>query len=582
MTLTDIQSELLPGGLAPVLEVRDLVVEAGQKDSPVRLVRGVSFDVRAGEVVAIVGESGSGKSMTMLSAMGLLPDGVRVTGGEIRLGGAALDPGNRSAMRAVRGSKLSMIFQDPMTSLNPVMRIGTQIAEMITLHQAGLSRAEVKARSLKLLESVHMPDPERKLRAFPHELSGGQRQRIMIAMAIAHEPMMLIADEPTTALDVTVQAQVMSVLQEARERIASSLVLVTHDLGLVAQNADRVLVMYQGEIVERGSTLDIFQRPQHPYTIKLLSSILPVTGHERTASVVHPIVADTAEEAAPAETAGTAQPTGSAEPDPVVVVDALHVYYPNRGSLFRKAEPFRAVNGVGFTIRAGRTLGLVGESGSGKSTLVRTILGMQKPTSGSISYRGTVVSALSDRERRPHRAAIQAVFQDPYSSLDPRMSVHDIVAEPLRINRKYSKQRVAEVLDQVGLTPEMAGRRPADFSGGQRQRIGIARALALKPDVLILDEPTSALDVSIQAQVIALLKELQAELGLAYLFVSHDLSVVRTLAHDVAVMYRGEFVETGPTVHVFDHPQHAYTRTLLSSAPIPDPTERRRTSATAG
>ncbi|NQX25899.1 ABC transporter ATP-binding protein [Microbacteriaceae bacterium VKM Ac-2854] len=548
----------------PVLSVRDLVIEAGPKDAPVRLVDGISFDVMPGEVVAIVGESGSGKSMTMLSTMGLLPRGVRVASGSILLGGVDLQAVTDAELRAIRGKELSMIFQDPMTSLNPVMKISTQIAEMITLHTTGLSKAEIRARSLKLLELVHMPDPERKLNSYPHELSGGQRQRIMIAMAIAHEPGMLIADEPTTALDVTVQAQVMNVLQEVRERLNSSLVLVTHDLGLVAENADRVLVMYQGRIVERGTTLDIYRDPQDDYTKRLLASILPVTGDESLA--VTPVVAASPEHA---------------HAEAVVEVTDVHVHFPIRGSWGRAKEPFRAVNGVGFRLEAGRTLGLVGESGCGKSTLVRTILGMQKPTSGAVSYRGTAVSALSDRARRPLRASIQAVFQDPYSSLDPRLTVHEIVAEPLRINKRYSAARVAEVLDQVGLTREMAKRKPADFSGGQRQRIGIARALALKPDVLILDEPTSALDVSIQAQVIALLKQLQTELGLAYLFVSHDLSVVRTLADDVAVMYKGEFVETGPTASVFDSPQHDYTRSLLASAPVPDPSRRRRAVAAA-
>ncbi|ROS28370.1 peptide/nickel transport system ATP-binding protein/glutathione transport system ATP-binding protein [Rathayibacter sp. PhB127] len=542
----------------PVLSVRDLVIEAGPKEAPVRLVDGIGFDVLPGEVVAIVGESGSGKSMTMLSTMGLLPRGVRVAGGEILLGGVDLRTIDQAALRSIRGRSLSMIFQDPMTSLNPVMRIGTQIAEMITLHEKGLTRAQVRDKALRLLELVHLPDPERRLRAYPHELSGGQRQRVMIAMAIAHEPGMLIADEPTTALDVTVQAQVMSVLQEVRERLSSSLVLVTHDLGLVAENADRVLVMHQGRIVESGTTLDVFRDPQDDYTKRLLASILPVTGRE--ARAVEPVV----------------HAVEHPHAEPVVEVSDVRVHFPQRGAWGRSAEPFRAVDGVSFRLEAGRTLGLVGESGCGKSTLVRTILGMQKPTSGSVSYRGTVVSELSDRARRPLRASIQAVFQDPYSSLDPRLTVHEIVAEPLRINRVYSAARVAEVLEQVGLTRESASRRPADFSGGQRQRVGIARALALKPDVLVLDEPTSALDVSIQAQVMALLTDLQSELRLAYLFVSHDLSVVRALADDVAVMHRGLLVETGPTAAVFDDPQHAYTRSLLASAPVPDPTRRRR------
>jgi ABC-type glutathione transport system ATPase component len=555
----------------PVLSVRNLVIEAGPVESPIRLVDDVSFDVFPGEVVALVGESGSGKSMTVLSTMSLLPTGVRVTGGEIRLGNIDLRNAPIKDLRAIRGAALAMIFQDPMTSLNPVMKIGTQLAEMITLHQKGLSRAAVRERCLDLLRAVHMPDPERRLDGYPHELSGGQRQRVMIALAMAHEPRMLIADEPTTALDVTVQAQVMNILQEVRQRIGSSLVLVTHDLGLVAENADRILVMYKGRIVEEGTAIDIFANPRDPYTIKLLSSVLSVTDE-----VASPVVSSAIPEHE------TLSPQTASIPVPIVSITDVHVHYPQRTKWGLSAPAFKAVNGVTFELFPGRTLGLVGESGCGKSTLVKTILGMQKLTSGTVSYKDLVLSKMSDRQRRPLRASIQAVFQDPYSSLDPRLTVHDIVAEPLRINRKYSQARVAEVLDQVGLTPAMAKRRPAEFSGGQRQRIGIARALALKPEILILDEPTSALDVSIQAQVITLLQELQSELQLAYMFVSHDLSVVRHLADDVAVMYQGQFVETGTSASVFANPQHEYTQKLLSSAPIPDPTRRIRTAPLAG
>ncbi|GAA4680072.1 ABC transporter ATP-binding protein [Frondihabitans cladoniiphilus] len=545
-----------------VLSIRDLVVEAGPRDAPIRLLDGVSIDVAPGEVVALVGESGSGKSMTMLATMGLLPAGVRVVSGSIRLGDRELRGATLNDLRSVRGKQLAMIFQDPMTSLNPVMRIGSQLAEMITLHDRQATREQVKARSIELLELVHMPDPERRLRAFPHELSGGQRQRVMIAMSIAHEPRMLIADEPTTALDVTVQAQVMSVLQEVRERLGSSLVLVTHDLGLVAQNADRVVVLYKGRIVEEGDVVDLYQRPQHDYTKKLLASILPINGPLHAAGVQAVVTEEVVKPAATGE--------------PVITLEDVQVHYPQRTGLGRRAEPFVAVGGVSLELYAGRTLGLVGESGCGKSTLVRTILGMTKPTSGRVTYEGNPISTMNDRKRRPYRPAIQAVFQDPFSSLDPRMSVFDIVAEPLRINRKFTPGRVREVLDQVGLTPEMAKRRPTEFSGGQRQRVGIARALALKPQVLILDEPTSALDVSIQAQVITLLRDLQDELGLAYLFVSHDLSVVRNLSDDVAVMRRGLIVEKAPSHELFEAPTHEYTRQLLASVPDPDPTARTR------
>ncbi|MFI5717852.1 ABC transporter ATP-binding protein [Nocardia sp. NPDC051750] len=540
----------------PVISVRDLVIEAGPAEAPNRLVDGVSFDVHPGEAVALVGESGSGKSMTMLATMGLLPRGVRVTGGSIRLGDLDLLTAAGTSLRAVRGADLAMVFQDPMMSLNPVMRIHTQLAEMIELHTGGLTKDEIRARCIELLESVNMPDPERKLRSYPHELSGGQRQRVMIAMAMAHDPRMLIADEPTTALDVTVQAQVMRIMQEVRERVGSSLVLVTHDLGLVAENADRVLVMYRGKLVEEGSTADIFRNPRDDYTRRLLSAVLSL-GDERVAGK-------------------DAEVSAEKPGRPVIDVDDVHVHYPVRNSWRAKPEQFRAVDGVSLRLDRGVTVGLVGESGCGKSTLVKTILGIQTPTSGQVYVHGREVNRLSDRARRPLRRTVQAVFQDPYSSLDPRLTVHEIVAEPLRINKCYSAGRVAEVLEQVGLTTTMARRRPAEFSGGQRQRIGIARALALKPEALILDEPTSALDVSIQAQVIELLRDLQRELGLAYLFVSHDLAVVRSLADEVAVMRQGRFVEYGSAVQVFDDPQHEYTQMLLASAPVPDPARRAR------
>ncbi|GGL02360.1 ABC transporter ATP-binding protein [Nocardia jinanensis] len=537
-----------------VISVRDLVIEAGPAHAPNRLVDGVSFDIHPGEAVALVGESGSGKSMTVLAAMGLLPRGVRVTGGSVRLGDLDLLTADDRSLRAVRGADLAMVFQDPMMSLNPVMRVYTQMAEMIGLHAGGLTKDEVRSRCLELLESVHMPDPERTLRSYPHELSGGQRQRVMIAMAMAHDPRMLIADEPTTALDVTVQAQVMRVMQEVRERVGSSLVLVTHDLGLVAENADRVLVMYRGKLVEQGTTLEIFRSPREEYTRRLLSAVLAL-GDGRVAGKAAPL-------------------PDTKRSRPVVDVEDVHVHYPIRNSWRSKPEQFRAVDGVTLRLDKGVTIGLVGESGCGKSTLVKTILGIQKPTSGAVYVHGRDVTRLSDRARRPLRRAVQAVFQDPYSSLDPRLTVHEIVAEPLRIDKCYSPARVAEVLDQVGLTTAMARRRPAEFSGGQRQRIGIARALALRPEALILDEPTSALDVSIQAQVLDLLRDLQRELGLAYLFVSHDLAVVRSLADEVAVMRRGRFVEYGPAEQVFGDPQHEYTRMLLDSAPVPDPSRR--------
>ena len=546
----------------PVLEVNDLVVEAGPASAPIRLVDGVSFSVQPGEAVALVGESGSGKSMASLATMGLLPAGARVASGSIRLDGEELRSAGSARMRKLRGSKLSMVFQDPMTSLNPLQRIGPQLAEMLRLHRTGLSRAEIHGMCIEMLAAVRLPDPEAKLKAFPHQLSGGQRQRVMIAMATANNPRMLIADEPTTALDVTVQAEVLRILREVRAQSASSLLLITHDLGVVAQNADRVLVMRHGKLLEEGTAEQIFHDPKDPYTRQLLDAVR-ILDRPRPAQTAPKILL-------PVHPAPTNEEAVSA----LSLVD-LRVEYPRRSGWGRKAEPYKAVDGVTLHLPPGRTLGLVGESGCGKSTLVKCILGMQTPTGGHVSYLGHNLTKMTTAQRRPYRSVIQAVFQDPFSSLDPRLSAHEIIAEPLRINRCYSPDKVHTLMDQVGLSRESGSRKPIDFSGGQRQRIGIARALALRPRVLVLDEPTSALDVSIQAQVLALLEELQRELGLTYLFVSHDLGVVRAVADEVAVMRSGRIVEYGPASKVLGAPGHAYTAQLLAAVPHPDP--RRRT-----
>lgn len=547
-----------PALAGAALDVRGLVIEAGPASAPVRLVDGISFSVQPGEAVALVGESGSGKSMTSLAAMGLLPDGVRVVSGSISFGGEDLLSATPQRLRSLRGSELSMIFQDPMTSLNPLQRVGTQLAEMVRLHRRDLDRAGIGRLCLQMLTAVRMPQPEQKLQAFPHQLSGGQRQRVMIAMAMVHEPRMLIADEPTTALDVTVQSQVLQILREVRQRAESSLLLITHDLGVVAQNADRVLVMQHGRLVEEGIVDQVFHAPREAYTRQLLDAV-------RLLDKPRP----------PRDFSGILVPqpplAGDEEAVAALSLVGLSVEYQRRGRWGSKAEPFKAVDDVTLHLPQGRTLGLVGESGCGKSTLVRCILGMQIPTSGHVSYLGHSLTAMSGAERRPYRSVIQAVYQDPYSSLDPRLSAHEIIAEPLRITRQYTPKKVHELMDQVGLSRDSGPRRPIDFSGGQRQRIGIARALALKPRVLVLDEPTSALDVSIQAQVLALLEGLQQELGLTYLFVSHDLGVVRAVADEVAVMREGRIVEYGPADQVLGTPAHTYTAELLAAVPHPDP-----------
>jgi peptide/nickel transport system ATP-binding protein len=604
-----------------VLSIRDLTVEAWAGERWAPLIDHVSFDVQPHEVLGVVGESGSGKSMTMLAVMGLLPHSVRIGSGQILAFGQDLTKLSFDQMRRVRGRRTAMIFQDPMTSFNPVLRIGDQISEIIALHRPELSPAQIRDRVVELLDLVGIPHAARRGRQFPHEFSGGMRQRAMIAMAIANDPELLIADEPTTALDTTIQAQVMTVLAEARARTGAAMILITHDLGLVAENANRIAVMYAGRIVEQSGVKRIFTAPFHPYTAGLLAS-LPCVDERRSAlysipgqiadlrnppsgCVFHPRcglrrernlcverspelrLIETEHRAAchyaeetPAwaqhealqEQDGRERPAPSprrADEEITLKVENLHKTFKVRRSRGLGSDRLHAVNGVTFEVKKGETLGLVGESGCGKSTLGRVVLGLHDATAGTVLLKGRKVSGLKPRALRPFRRQMQVVFQDPYASLDPRMTVREIIDEPFRINSRSRPERVIELLGFVGLGPEAAMRRPGEFSGGQRQRVAIARALALGPNLVVLDEAVSALDVSIQAQVVNLLQHLQRELGLAYLFISHDLSVIRHISDRVAVMYLGKIVEIGAAKAVFSAPAHPYTLALLSAVPHP-------------
>ncbi|MEV1291710.1 ABC transporter ATP-binding protein [Pseudonocardia sp. NPDC049635] len=616
----------------PVLSVRGLHVTFGSEAGPVRAVRGVDFDLYPGRTLGIVGESGSGKSVTSLAVMGLLPDTAAVSG-SIRLGGAELVGLGDRELSAVRGRDIGMVFQDPLSSLTPIYTVGDQLVEAMRIHR-DISRAAARTRAVELLELVGIPDPGRRVRSFPHEFSGGMRQRMMIAMAIANDPKVIIADEPTTALDVTVQAQVLDVLRLARDETGAAVVLVTHDLGVVAGTADDVLVMYAGRPVETAPVQELFDAPRMPYTIGLLAAVprvdavtrrplvpvpgsppspvdlppgcpfagrcpvavddcrtaepplLPLPGSDahataclRTGEIVDgriggapvftvPDVPDT----------GPGGPGGRSEREPVLSVEHLRRTFPlMTGSLIRRrVGTVHAVADVDLDIRRGETLGLVGESGCGKTTTLLELMNLRAPEGGRIRIAGTDVARVRGRaELTALRREIQIVFQDPMGALDPRMTVADILAEPLRAAGRSGRARIAarvdELMAMVGLDPAHAERFPAAFSGGQRQRIGIARALATEPSLLVLDEPVSALDVSVQAGVLNLLAQLKRDLGLSYLFVAHDLSVVRHVADRVAVMYLGRIVESGSVAEVFGNPQHPYTRALLSAVPVPDP-----------
>ncbi|QGG92784.1 dipeptide ABC transporter ATP-binding protein [Agrobacterium sp. MA01] len=526
----------------PLLSVRDLSVAFHQGGRESLAVDRVSFDIQRGEIVALVGESGSGKSVSAASVLKLLPyPAASHPSGQILFDGRDLMTASEPELRAVRGNDITMIFQEPMTSLNPLHSIERQIGEILALHQ-GLEGAPARARVLELLHQVGIREPEKRLTAFPHELSGGQRQRVMIAMALANRPKLLIADEPTTALDVTVQAQILELLGRLKSEHGMSMLFITHDLGIVRKFADRVCVMTKGKIVEAGAVEDIFERPQHAYTKKLLAS----------------------------EPRG--EPPVLDETKPVVMQGKdIRVWFPIKaGFLRRTVDHVKAVDGVDLTLRAGQTLGVVGESGSGKTTL-GLALSRLISSKGRISFIGKDIDAFSYSEMRPLRDRLQIVFQDPFGSLSPRMSVGEIIAEGLKVHEKQltadeRDSRVAWALEEVGLDPATRWRYPHEFSGGQRQRIAIARAMVLKPRFVMLDEPTSALDMTVQAQVVDLLRDLQAKHDLAYLFISHDLKVVKALANELIVMRGGKVVETGPAAEVFAAPKADYTRALMAAA----------------
>ncbi|MED3551306.1 ABC transporter ATP-binding protein [Cytobacillus praedii] len=535
-----------------ILQVKDLRVSFLSRDLEFEAVRGVSFEVKKGETLGIVGESGSGKSVTARSIMRLLPSPPSyLKQGEITFLGDNLAEKTEKEMEGIRGRDIGMIFQDPMTSLNPTIRIGKQIAESLIKHQK-LSKKEVKKQAIDILKLVGIRNSEVRYNQYPHEFSGGMRQRVMIAIALACRPTLLIADEPTTALDVTIQAQILNLMKDMQERFGTSIILITHDLGVVAGMCDRVAVMKKGEIVETGTTEEIFENPKHPYTKKLLHALPRLD--EKKKKKPAPLIL-----------------TGTDLNKPLLEVKSLRQHFD-----MGKGNVLKAVDDISFHIRAGETLGLVGESGSGKSTTGRAILRLHEPTGGDVLYQGMPVNRLSKSEMKLMRRHMQMIFQDPYASLNPRFKVLDIVGQALDVHKLSSsrgerKRRVEELLEMVGLEAEHAERYPHEFSGGQRQRIGIARALAVEPKFIVCDEPLSALDVSIQSQVVKLLEDLQHRLGLTYLFIAHDLSMVKHISDRVAVMYAGKIVELAESEELYANPQHPYTKSLLSAIPIPDP-----------
>ena len=611
-----------PGSATPLLALRGLSTHLGSETSPVRAVDEVSFELHRGETFVLLGESGCGKSMIALSIMRLLPHSGRIVDGDVLLDGQSLRVLSEAEMRAERGGRIGMIFQEPMTSLNPVMTVGNQVGEAVRLHDPD-NRQRVEARVIELFRSVGIPDPARRIHEYPHQLSGGMKQRVMIAMALAGRPEVLIADEPTTALDVTIQAQVLDLLKDLQRETGMAILLITHDLGVVAEMADRVGVMYAGQLMEINDVDAFFKRPAHPYSRKLFRSVPDAGKRGKGLDVIPGIVPplnqvfthcrfaercelafDSCRTELPpwrgepsagyrcllepdrlgrlADTVGVSNDSTDQDAKALLDVRGLKVHFPiHKGVLRRVVGHVKAVDGVDLAIPTRRTVALVGESGCGKTTVGKAILQLQRPSAGEVRFDGHDLVRMRGKELRRLRRDFQIVFQDPASSMNPRMLVEDIVAEGLVAqgvggNRQQRRAVVEQLLTQVGMQPGAADRYPHEFSGGQRQRIAIARALALKPRLIICDEPTSALDVSVQAQVLNLLKKLQREMGLSYLFITHNISVVAYLAHEVAVMYLGRIVEYGDVEQVLQEPLHPYTSALLSAVPVADPDHDRQ------
>lgn len=561
---------------SPLLRVQNLTVSTAERD----LVQNVSFEMQRGERVGLIGESGSGKSITTTALMSLLPHGVTATG---RIDFAAIEgnllEASESKLMRMRGRDMAMVFQEPLTALNPLMRVGDQVAEIMLKHRTVRGKREARERAVEMIAAVQLPDPREAALAYPHQLSGGQRQRVMLAMALANDPALLLADEPTTALDVTVQRQVLDLMLGLVRERETGLLFITHDLAVVANMCTRVLVMNQGVVVEQGATEDVFMRPEHPYTRGLLAAsdldAVDESGRLYTVSSAKEYIPPTRQslrEDPEPRTVVSAASTGRPDAEDVITVrDLTRVYTRSRTSLFKPAQEVRAVDNISFSVKRGGRLGVVGESGSGKSTLLRILAGLDMPTSGSVVVAGNEVAGAREAQLRQLRQELQIVFQDPMGSLDPRMTVEDIIAEPLLVpgrteTRAERRQMVIDMLEAVGLPADSADRYPHQFSGGQRQRISIARALICRPQVVVADEPVSALDVSVRAQVLNLLADLVDEYGLTLVFVSHDLNVVRYLCDSVIVMRSGEIVEAGDTDAVYRNPQHAYTQQLIASS----------------
>ncbi len=573
----------------PVIEVKDLRVHFNTKDQVVKAVDGVSFDIKKGETIAIVGESGSGKSVTALSLMRLVDfSGGNIISGEINLVtknkiNVDLAQQSQDIMKDIRGNDVSMIFQEPMTSLNPVFTIRMQMTETILKHQ-GKTRAEALEIALEMLKLVRIPEPEKRLNQYPHELSGGMRQRVMIAMALSCKPSLLIADEPTTALDVTIQAQILDLIKLLQHDIGMSVIFITHDMGVVAEIADRVVVMFAGKKVEEGSALEIFNNPQHPYTKSLLAAV-PKLGSMKGKLLpakfmnVDINASDNQQLKTTQNKIIEIKDTVNRVSNPLLQVRGLTTRFSIKQDFGTKKGNIHAVENIDLSLQPGETFGLVGESGCGKSTTGRSIIGLISPTRGSVVFEGVELTHLNNKEMIQYRKQMQMIFQDPFASLNPRMTVGQIIAEPILVHgldeKLGSTEKVMQLLNRVGLNEQYALRFPHELSGGQRQRIGIARALALEPKLIIADEAVSALDVSIQAQVVNLMMELQEEFGLSYLFISHDMAVVERVSHRIGVMYLGEIVEIGLRSEIFENPQHPYTKKLMAAVPIADPSKRK-------